>query len=141
MKKPILALALVLVFAVACTTSASKNADVQTLRGDVALDGPSAEPPALEWKEGGPSLQKSFAQQPPMVPHSVDDYAITMESNDCMGCHGNAEATGATALPGSHFRDRDGNMTETLAARRFFCTQCHAPQKLTTPIIGNDFTP
>jgi len=143
MNKPILSIAFVLVLLVACTPTATppEKTDVQSLRGDVALDTTSSEPPALEWKEGGPPLQKSFAQQPPMIPHSVGDYAITLQGNDCMGCHEKPEATGAIALPDSHFRDRDGKPVEKLAARRYFCTQCHAAQKEAMPLVKNSFNP
>ena len=38
----------------------------------------------------------------------------------------------------SHFFDRDGNHTDKVAARRYFCTR-HAPQAGAMPLVENVF--
>jgi cytochrome c-type protein NapB len=46
---------------------------------------------------------------------------------------------GAPVVADSHFFDRDGNPTEKVATRRYFCTQCHAAQAGAMPLVENVF--
>jgi cytochrome c-type protein NapB len=66
---------------------------VATLRGadTAAADKAPAEQLAYTGKK--PGLQKpiarTFSTQPPLVPHAVDNFdEITVESNQCVECHG-----------------------------------------------------
>jgi len=106
-----------------------------------------------------------------MIPHDVEGMLpITIDNNQCIMCHepAVAQSMGAVPYPKSHltnFRpetklDKDGKIEkdgkiitntsdikvvekplETLAGARFNCSQCHAPQSMTTEAPKNNFTP
>lgn len=86
-------------------------------------------------------LPLNYVNQPPMVPHSVQGYQITKNTNQCLNCHGieNYRATGAPRISPTHFADRDGNVTANTSPRRYFCLQCHVPQAEVKPIVENEF--
>lgn len=95
-------------------------------------------------EEGG--IDVSFDDQPPMIPHtvSIEDERITMDRNECLTCHSKKGAKenedGAAKAPKSHFTDRNDNKTEFVAARRYFCTQCHYTQQDKAPIVKNNYS-
>ena len=76
-----------------------------------------------------------------MIPHPIDKYSIDLRQNGCLKCHSPAtfETAKAPVVADSHFLDRDGNRTEKVAARRYFCTQCHASQAGAMPLVENVF--
>lgn len=115
-------------------------------------------------------IPRAFENAPPMIPHSVEGLLpITTNNNSCLGCHSPevAEAMQSTAIPSSHFASfrpvakhaggvfkKDGsevvNTTdikmivrkkEDLSHERFSCTQCHAPQSVSAPLVDNLFNP
>ena len=88
-------------------------------------------------------IARNYFQQPPLIPHRVREYKITISNNKCMSCHSwkNYKKARATKVSQTHFTDRDGNAQSTLAARRYFCNQCHVPQANAKPLVGNDFKP
>ncbi|MFA7092396.1 MAG: nitrate reductase cytochrome c-type subunit [Arcobacteraceae bacterium] len=101
----------------------------------------------------GKTIARAFQDAPPMIPHDTTGMLpITINNNQCMGCHapGVAESMGALPFPKSHLTDfrpkhtfdgkkfekvvnEDNNeisikeMTE-LSGTRFNCSGCHAPQ-------------
>ena len=85
----------------------------------------------------------NYVNQPPMIPHSVDGYQITKNTNRCLQCHGveNYRTTGAMRVSPTHFIDASGKMLGQVAPNRYFCLQCHVPQSDAAPIVGNTFTP
>ncbi len=85
----------------------------------------------------------NYVNQPPMIPHSVDGYQISKNTNRCLQCHGveHYRTTGAPRISPTHFMDSDGKVLGEVAPRRYFCLQCHVPQTDAAPIIGNDFKP
>ncbi|ACY83964.1 nitrate reductase cytochrome c-type subunit [Edwardsiella piscicida] len=85
----------------------------------------------------------NYVNQPPMIPHSVDGYQITKNTNRCLQCHGveNYRTTGAMRVSPTHFIDASGKMLGQVAPNRYFCLQCHVPQTDAPPIVGNTFTP
>ena len=66
---------------------------------------------------------------------------MNLRQNGCLKCHSPAtyEANNAPMASESHFYDRDGNKTEGLAPRHYFCNQCHAPQAGAMPLVENIF--
>ena len=138
MKKTILTIALSLA---AVSISATASAEVASLRGVQDLTAVSAEPSKKELMvvEGG--IDRSFKEQPPMVPHEVDKYEITLKNNGCLKCHSEKtyEKEKAPKIGDSHYMDRDGNVLETMSSRRYFCNQCHAPQLKGDPLVQNSF--
>ncbi|MFA7084449.1 MAG: nitrate reductase cytochrome c-type subunit [Arcobacteraceae bacterium] len=99
-------------------------------------------------------IARAFQDAPPMIPHDTEGMLpITINDNQCVGCHapGVAESIGAVPYPQSHlldFRPKhkfDGQKFEKsvdnmkneisitegngeLAHARFNCSACHAPQ-------------
>ncbi|CRG50226.1 nitrate reductase cytochrome c-type subunit [Yersinia wautersii] len=100
-----------------------------------------------EGKVKMPKQQKrmalNYVNQPPMIPHSVDGYQVSKNTNRCLQCHGVEHyiTTGAPRVSSSHFYDRDGKVSSEVSPRRYFCLQCHVPQTDAAPIVGNSFQP
>ena len=116
------------------------SSDVQSLRGDTALDAPSVSTAAKAWYDGEGKIKRNFNQQPPLIPHDIQDFEITREDNACMACHSmDSEMPGATKVAVSHFLNRDNQALVNISPRRYFCTQCHVPQKNMKPLMLNDF--
>jgi cytochrome c-type protein NapB len=88
-----------------------------------------------------PNIPRDFVQQPPLVPHTVKDYRITKNFNQCMDCHSwvRYQETNSTKVSISHFKDRDGTELPNISPRRYFCTQCHVPQTDAKPLVENTF--
>lgn len=85
----------------------------------------------------------NYVNQPPMIPHSVEGYQVSKNTNRCLACHGvqSYRTTGAPRVSPTHFMDSDGKVLADVAPRRYFCLQCHVPQTDAAPIVENTFTP
>ncbi|MCL1142659.1 nitrate reductase cytochrome c-type subunit [Shewanella gaetbuli] len=84
---------------------------------------------------------RNYPMQPPVIPHKIDGYQIDLKVNKCMQCHAR-NSTGHSQAPMvsvTHFMDRDNNFLAELSPRRYFCTQCHAPQLDAKLQVENDF--
>lgn len=114
---------------------------VESLRGDSALDADAnkASKHKVNSEEGG--YERSFELQPPLIPHTVDKYQITLRNNGCMKCHSEkAYKKEKTKRVGdSHYVTRDGKTLKNLSSRRYFCTQCHVPQVKSDPLVENTY--
>jgi cytochrome c-type protein NapB len=114
---------------------------VDPQRRDQPLDGASApvERRQVEVVQGG--IARSYKEQPPMIPHAIDKYEISLRLNGCLKCHSEEtyQAEKAPKLGDSHYLDRDGKRLDRLSMRRYFCTQCHAPQLEGAPLVDNAF--
>ena len=88
-------------------------------------------------------FDRDYLQQPPLIPHKIDQYRITIKFNQCLGCHSwqNYKTRNATKISQTHFESRDGMVLANVSARRYFCTQCHVPQTGATPLVENTFQP
>ncbi|KMK17059.1 nitrate reductase [Pluralibacter gergoviae] len=93
-------------------------------------------------KEQG-KMPLNYVNQPPMIPHSVEGYQVTTNTNRCLQCHGveSYRTTGAPRISPTHFMDGSGKVQADVTPRRYFCLQCHVPQADVAPIVGNGFTP
>lgn len=113
---------------------------VQSLRGsDVESSALTPGRYAVE-KDHAPAARE-YVQQPPLIPHKIDGYAITTNFNKCMDCHSwtRYRETGATKVSLTHFKDRDGKELSNISPRRYFCNQCHVPQTDAKPLVENTF--
>ena len=117
--------------------------EIHSLRGDLALDSNSSEPEMKNWQLDRDPIPRDHVKQPPLIPHKIEGYKINLKYNKCMSCHGwtKYKEAGATKISQSHFEDRENNVTANVAARRYFCTQCHVPQVNTRPLVENTFQP
>jgi len=116
------------------------SSSVHSLRGDAALDAPAVATSAKAWAVDDGKISRNYPQQPPLVPHDIEDFVINQDSNDCLNCHNwNSEMPGATKVAVSHFLTRDNQALANISPRRYFCTQCHVPQKDAKPLVSNMF--
>ena len=116
------------------------TAQIESLRGD-DITKASAEPERKKLIEVQGGIERSYKEQPPMIPHEVDKYEINIKTNGCFKCHTpeTYEKEKAPVVSDSHFLDRDGNKLDHISSRRYFCTQCHAPQLNGEPLVKNLF--
>ncbi|WP_375174173.1 nitrate reductase cytochrome c-type subunit [Pseudooceanicola sp.] len=86
---------------------------------------------------------RNYRQQPPLVPHSIDQYQMDLRTNQCLSCHDWTVAgdRGAPTLSMTHYLDREGNQLDTVAGTRWFCNQCHVPQANAPALVDNTFAP
>ncbi|UCP11453.1 nitrate reductase cytochrome c-type subunit [Pseudomonas sp. MM213] len=85
--------------------------------------------------------ERNYPDQPPTIPHSIRGYQIDKNGNKCLTCHSRANSARAqaTMISITHYMDRDGQALAAVSPRRYFCTQCHVPQKEVLPLVGNTF--
>jgi len=114
---------------------------VYSLRGIVGVDDLSEMVPNRRSMAVDGGFSVSYDDQPPLIPHGIDNTRITLNENSCLSCHGKAYAKteNATRPPKSHYRTREGEKLKQISTGRYFCTQCHVPQAYTTPLVNNDF--
>jgi cytochrome c-type protein NapB len=84
---------------------------------------------------------RSYAMQPPTIPHKTDNYQVDRFANKCLTCHARTRAgeTQATPISITHYLDREGNFLADVSPRRYFCEQCHVVQLEAQPLVGNRF--
>ena len=83
---------------------------------------------------------RSYAMQPPTVPHAIDNYQIDRFANKCMMCHAHPRGDSqATPISITHYTDRDGNFLGDVAPRRYFCDTCHVVQMDVDAKVPNTF--
>ena len=111
------------------------------LRGPVAVPDEARPAPMVQTENDDKKRVRSYAMQPPTIPHKTDNYQVDRFANRCMMCHARTRApeTQATPISITHYMDRDGNFLADVSPRRYFCEQCHVVQMETDPIVENRF--
>ena len=129
-----------LTFAVG-SVSGQTASDLKTLRGAAPTGDLAAPEPAKQNVSG--RFDRAYRQQPPLIPHQIDRYQIDLKANQCLQCHdwSNAAKNGAPTLSMTHYLDRNGQQTDTVAGTRWFCNQCHVPQADAKELVENTFKP
>ena len=100
-------------------------------------------PPIANTDNSDIRRQRAYAMQPPVIPHNIRDYPITLNANRCLTCH-TREFTAESQAPMisiTHFMDRDGQVLAGVTPRRFFCTQCHVTQPDAPDLVDSTFMP
>ena len=84
---------------------------------------------------------RNYPEQPPVIPHSIDGYQLTLRTNRCLDCHRRqyTEGSGAPMISVTHFMDRDNQVLADVTPRRYFCNACHVPQTEAQPLVPNTF--
>jgi len=84
---------------------------------------------------------RNYPEQPPVIPHSIDGYQLTLKTNRCLDCHRRqyTEGSGAPMISVTHFMDRDNQVLADVTPRRYFCNACHVPQTDAQPLVPNTF--
>ena len=137
MKKPIVLSVLVPLTLVGSLAVAQS---VTSLRG-AEVDEPVAIDKVHKTMEG--RMQRNYRQQPPLIPHSIQQYQIDLRTNQCLACHDWTKAgeRNAPTLSMTHYLDRDGRESDQIAGTRYFCSQCHVPQADVPALVENVFQP
>lgn len=124
----------------AANAAPSGPVKMDSLRGGVPLEQSIAIAPARQERDRPPH-DRDFVQQPPLIPHKIEGYEVTINFNKCMDCHAwsRYRENGATKVSLTHFKDRDGGELSNISPRRYFCMQCHVPQTDAKPLVANSF--
>ncbi|MCG3729175.1 nitrate reductase cytochrome c-type subunit [Vibrio cincinnatiensis] len=113
---------------------------LESLRGMTDI---TETPPAEEMKRlpREQVLDADFVYQPPLIPHDIRNYEVSLNANKCLSCHSwkNAKVMGATKISVTHFVDREDAVLADVSPRRYFCLQCHVPQTDAKPLVENRF--
>jgi nitrate reductase (cytochrome), electron transfer subunit len=128
---------------VACGAIYAQNAPqiVPRLTGDAS---PMTNEPASAFARpitDDKRVMRNYPEQPPVIPHSIDNYQLTVRANRCLDCHRRqyTEGSGAPMISITHFMDRDGQVLADVTPRRYFCTACHVTQTDARPLVPNTF--
>lgn len=115
--------------------------ELRSLRGMNPIEDPSKNPESKRWEPDRSPIPRDFVQQPPLIPHDTKGYQINLKFNKCLTCHSwaNYEESGATKVSQTHFGNREGVQLANISASRYFCTQCHVPQRDASPLVDNEF--
>ncbi len=111
------------------------------LRGNTPLQEEGPAPRMLPQANTDIREMRSYPEQPPVIPHTIDAYQLDANVNQCLSCHARSR-TGESQAPMvsiTHFMDRDGQFLASVSPRRYFCIQCHVPQHPVTPPVANRF--
>lgn len=139
--KRITILATVLVVG-ATALSALAAEPIATMRGAAQLE-ENAEPPRMtNWNDSDKRQVRNYPEQPPLIPHDIDGYIVDKNSNKCLSCHSRSRTgeSGAPMVSITHFMDREAQFRASVSPRRYFCNQCHVPQRQVDPMVENTFT-
>lgn len=110
-------------------------------RGDTAFTDNARPPPLTGAENKDLKRVRSYAMQPPTIPHSIDNYQIDRFANKCMMCHSRVGAGESQATPISitHYTNRAGVFLADVDPRRYFCDTCHVVQMDVQPRVPSTF--
>ncbi len=136
---------LVAVLAIAAGSAAFAQMTAEIVPPLTGADQPLEEVPAgpiPKWTVDDIRRMRAYPDQPPVIPHSIEGYQLSVNTNRCLSCHKRefTEGSGAPMISVTHYMTREGQMLADVSPRRYFCTACHVPQADTAPLIGNTFT-
>jgi cytochrome c-type protein NapB len=125
----------------AAVAQAQPAPDAPRLVGNSPPTVPAAQPPVARAVTDDVRHARNYPEQPPVIPHAIEGYQITLHVNQCLTCHGRQyiESSGAPMISVTHFMDRDGQVLADVTPRRYFCTTCHVPQTDARPLVANTF--
>lgn len=113
---------------------------LESLRGATELE---ATRPADDFKRFPKDHQvdSSYVYQPPLIPHTIRNYEVSLNANKCLACHSwkNAKEMGATKISVTHYVNRQDAVLSDVSPRRYFCLQCHVPQADAKPLVDNKY--
>lgn len=133
---------------VAATVALSQTLPAQTLpTSSPRLTGPTpptqAQPaaPTPKWVVDDIRQMRAYPEQPPVIPHSIEGYQLSVNTNRCLSCHKRefTQGSGAPMISVTHYMNREGQMLADVSPRRYFCTACHVPQAAVPPLVENTF--
>ncbi|HEU5275168.1 MAG TPA: nitrate reductase cytochrome c-type subunit [Xanthobacteraceae bacterium] len=134
-------LALIAAAALVATSALAAGETFSALRGSTPLDQEGPAPVMMPEQNTAQREARNYPEQPPVIPHSIEGYEISLRGNKCLSCHARSrvQESQAPMVSITHFSDRDGQFLASISPRRYFCTQCHVPQHAVRPPVENDF--
>lgn len=120
---------------------ATAAVELTGLRGPTPLTESAVPPPLPRDVNDDRRQARNWPEQPPVIPHSIAGYQITLNANKCLSCHGRqfTAQSQAPMISVTHFQDRQGQVLASVSPRRYFCTQCHVPQTEVELMVENRF--
>jgi cytochrome c-type protein NapB len=114
---------------------------VATLRKSVPLDQNAEAAPIPEVINSDIRQVRNYPDQPPVIPHQIDNYQINLDANKCLTCHSRTAVaiSQAPMVSVTHFMNREGQTLAAVTPRRYFCTQCHVVQHDAPLLVENGF--
>jgi cytochrome c-type protein NapB len=114
---------------------------VPRLTGAADPMGDHAAPPLARPIADDIRRMRNYPEQPPVIPHAIEGYQLTLNTNRCLDCHKRqfTEGSGAPMISITHFMDREGQVLADVTPRRYFCTECHVQQTDAQPLVVNEF--
>ena len=115
--------------------------DAPRLRGPQPFPAEQPAPPVPRDVTNDVRVRRNYPDQPPVIPHAIEGYALDLNANKCMSCHARrfTEQSQAPMISVTHYQDREGNTLGGLAPRRYACLACHVPQAEARPLVENRF--
>jgi len=134
-------LALAVTVSVCSAGTAQRAQDAPRLTGNTPPTTPVPAPPVPRAVTDDVRRGRNYPEQPPVIPHAIEGYQITLRNNQCLTCHGRQfiEGSGAPMISVTHFMDRDGQVLADVTPRRYFCNACHVSQTDAQPLVRNTF--
>lgn len=135
------AVVLLVLLLVPCLVSAQESGSQPRLSGNspptIAMKAPQVPATIID----DVRRPRNYPEQPPVIPHTIDGYQLTLNTNRCLTCHARqfVQGAGAPMISVTHFMDRDGQVLADVTPRRYFCTACHVPQTDAQPLVVNTF--
>ncbi len=114
---------------------------VPRVTGAAAPMGEVPAPPLARPVVNDQRVMRNYPEQPPVIPHAIENYQLTLKANRCLDCHRRqyTEGSGAPMISVTHFMDRSGQVLADVTPRRYFCTECHVQQTDAAPLVPNTF--
>ena len=114
---------------------------IATMRGATQIPEEGEPPRMTQFDDSDKRQVRNYPEQPPIIPHDIEGYRVDLKSNKCLSCHARSRTgeSGAPMVSITHFMDRDAQFRATVSGRRYFCNQCHVPQRQVTPMVENTF--
>ena len=119
------------------------NGGQASLRGLTELDQTKPKDAFKQVPKDHDPFASAYVYQPPLIPHQIRHYELSLNANKCLSCHSfkNARESGATKISVTHYATREGQVLSDVSPRRYFCLQCHVTQVGAEPLIENAFVP
>ena len=85
--------------------------DAPRLRGPDPFTRETSAPPMQRQVTDDVRVSRNYPDQPPVIPHSIEGYAMDLNANKCMSCHARkfTEQSQAPMISVTHYQDRAGN--------------------------------
>ena len=120
---------------------AGPGQEAPRLKGPAPFTRATPAPPMQRQITDDVRRRRNYPDQPPLIPHAIEGYALDLNANKCMSCHARrfTEQSQAPMISVTHYQDREGNTLGGLAPRRYACLACHVPQTEARPLVENRF--